>query len=399
MNNSFTVNQIKSLKPKDKPYLVRGGKGFAIRVMPSGTKTWQFIYTFEGKRKWYSLGTFPEVSLKDANTKYKDALSLLEKDIDPGEFNRQKDEDRRKEPYMNDLCAEYLEKHAKVKKRLRSWQEDERMINKDIKPRFDKVKAKEITKRDIVLMLEDIYDRGAKTHSNRMLALVRKIFNFGIGRDLLQTNPCNGIEKLHAEVSKDRYLSDAEISKFWKGLEGSNMTDPVRRVLKMILLTGQRPGEVLNVEWSEINGNWWTIPAEKTKNKQEHRVYLTETAKKLLGARADGFVFKSPRGDKPMHLNTLPHAIQRNLPLLADVPFTPHDLRRTCATGITRLGFPRFLAGQVLNHKDKSITGVYDRYEYDQEKQKISQRWERKLQKLATGDKNQANVIPFTRTT
>ena len=269
MAKRFTVRFIDSIKPKSSPFIVREGSGFAIRVYPNGKKTWLLIYTFEGCRKWFSLGPYPDVDLVKARKRYRDALNGLADGVDPGAKARLAKLERQREPTVNDLIKEYIEKWAKPRKR--SWKEDERALKYDIEPVWGKRKISDITRRDAILLLESIQVR-ASIQSNKVLAITRRMFNFAVERSLLEHNPFYRIKPLAKPVPKTRHLDAEEIKTLWAALESSEliMSDEVRRAIKLILVTGQRPGECIGIHWDEVDGHWWTIPAERAKNGREH---------------------------------------------------------------------------------------------------------------------------------
>jgi len=400
----FTDRSIDSLKSKEERYEVweNGRKGFGCRVSKAGKKSWIFLYRFNSKSRRMTFGDYPRMSLAGAHLEHAKAVKLLEQGIDPGAVEQAEKERVSKAPTIKDLAEEYIKRWAKPNKR--SWAEDQRMLNKDVIPAWGTRKAKDIKKRDIVLLLESVYGRGAKVHANRMLSLVRKMFNFALQRDIVEFNPCSGIEPLHKEKAKDRSLSDEEINAFWHGLDKAGISEPVKLALRLILVTAQRPGEVLGMHGSEIDGAWWLIPGDRTKNGQSQRVFLSSLALELIGDTEEGFIFRSPRGDYPMHLNTLAHAVQRalrpgedGLKPSIDIPhFTPHDLRRTAATHIAAMGYSEFLVGKILNHTNRSITRVYNRHQYDREKQQALEAWGRKLKNILTGETAE-NVLPLVR--
>jgi len=421
----FTVKMLDALKPEAKKYYKRESGGFTIRVMPSGVKTWLYVYTFEGKRKEMNLGQYPDVLLSTARERHGDAKKLLANGIDPGATDRQEKEERRKAPTMADLCDEYLKKWAESRKK--SWKEDERTIKADILPVLGKLKVKDITRRDVVLLLEE-KAKTAPVMANRVQALLSKIFNFGIDRHVCDANPCVRL-KLTKEKPKERALSDAEIVTVWAALcdgKGLVMSDEVRKALKLILLTGQRPGEVAGMHSSEVDGEWWTMPGAKTKNGKPHRVYLTQTTRSLIEG-AEGYVFPAPirkkkesEGEatkKPISEGALPTALRRNLtgqsfrndkvkrrkgegykrgPYKSKAlpedpnrigidPFTPHDLRRTMATGLAKLRISDEVIDAVLNHAKPGIVRVYNVHNYDEEKKAALLKWEEKLLGLIAG--------------
>lgn len=404
----FTDLMIRKLKPQEKKYTRSEGNGFSIRVSPAGLKTWLYLYQIDGNRREMGLGTYPEVSLQSARERFEAARQMVRSGTDPLEEREQAEEARRRAPTVADLAEEYLKKHAMVNKK--SWREDQRSLEKDVLPLWGKRKAADIKKRDVVLLLEGIVERGSPIQANNTLEKVRKMFNFAVERDILEFSPCHGVKKPVKQVYKDRVLTDEEILTFWRGLDASAMTGEVQRALKLVLVTGQRPGEVIGLHSREVAGEWWTVPAERAKNAKTHRVFLTPTAIDLIGDK-DGFVFESPKGGKPMDVNAVAYAVRRNFGKpdegtsegqacfgnkIAMESWTPHDLRRTAATNISALGFPDEVVDAVLNHVKRGVIAIYNRHGYDREKQQALEAWERRLKALLTGPTD-AKVLPFVR--
>jgi integrase len=238
--------------------------------------------------------------------------------------------------------------------------------------------------------------------ANRTLALLSKIFTFAVSRDILKAGPCVAIEKPSQEKERDRVLSEEEIKKVWTGLEGAGMLELTKLAFKLILVTGQRKGEVLSAEWSELNldEGWWTIPGKKTKNGLTHRVPLSDLAFELLAqikplAENSKWLFPSPNKATHITERSLNKALDRNMDLIGNDPFGPHDLRRTMASHMTGMGISRLVVQKVLNHSEPGITRVYDRYGYDIEKRQALEAWGRKLESILTGKKGK--VIPLSK--
>jgi integrase len=173
--------------------------------------------------------------------------------------------------------------------------------------------------------------------------------------------------------------------------------------LKMLLLTGQRPGEVVSMRWDEIKGNWWTIPEAKAKNREENRVPLVGMAVEILtkAKMLSGdtpFVFTSSYKPKQaMSVNAMARAVKRHMSEI-DITedFTPHDLRRTLRTRLSQLGVSDLVAEKVLGHKLQGILAVYNRYAYGDEKRQALELWEAELQKILELKPQEARVIPFS---
>jgi len=404
----FTVKSINALKPQDKPYQVREGKGFGVRVFPSGEKTWFFAYKIYGRQRLMTLGDISTLKLADAREKFREARDLLKKGIDPLELKVEESQ----EPTVAILIDEFLERHAK-KNASRSYDEYKRNLEKDVLPIWGRRRAKDIKKRDIIALLDTIVDRGSDNQANQVFKIIRTMFNFAVDRDILEYSPCLGVKLPSPIVKKNRYFSDDEIKTFWNEIEHVAMSKSIREALRLILVTGQRPGEVIGIHPDEIDGDWWTIPETRTKNKREHRVFLTPLAKEILG-EFEGFRFPSPKKKKgaPIQVNALAKAVRRcsswdsteeldeptnkRKPLFTiEKPWTPHDLRRTLATGLGRIGYMDEMIGLVLNHTRSGVTAIYNRHRYDNEKRRALEAWSIKVKNILKDDE-QNNLIPFT---
>ncbi|QBR83839.1 site-specific integrase [Legionella israelensis] len=394
----FTERYVKSLKPKDKAYDLRekSGKGFGITIFPSGEKSFIYIYHFGGRKRRMTLGKYPHCSLADARRLHREALAVLESSKDPAVEKQKRKIAVRDSSTIGGLIDEYIEKWAKPNKR--SWRADERCLNKDIRPVWGKRKVSEITRRDIILLLDNIKDRGAPIQANRVLACVSKMFNFAIERDITPNNPCAGVKPVAKENRRDRVLTDEEIRILWQGLDQTTtsdstqhiicMSEQVKLALKLQLVTAQRKGEVISAEWTEFDliSGWWVIPANKSKNNLAHRVPLSRLAISLLKEIKDlsnnsHFLFPSKFKDTHIKATSVDHAVRRSS-FDGVKPWTPHDLRRTVASHITSIGIPRLVVSKILNHSETSVTAIYDRHGYDNEKRNALEAWAKRLQEI-----------------
>ena len=390
MPSQFTDRLIRNLKTRSAPYDLRegSGEGFAIRVMPSGHKSWLYIYYFESKKQRMTLGAYPATSLAHARELHRNAIRCLAGGKNPaGEQYRIKQE-ARLSGTVNDLVSEYLEKWAKPRKR--SWREDERILNKDVAPMIGKHKAKDITKRDIILILDQVIKRGAPIAANRTLAAMRRMFNFAVEQDIITSTPCYGVKSPSKENRRDRLLSEDEIRVIWHGLKDANMSEHSKLALKLQLVTAQRKGEIVSAEWDEFdlkNGRW-NIPANKSKNGNPHLVPLSSLAIDLLQelkaiSNGSKWLFPSPRSDKHIIPTAVDHALRNNLSKFKGVKHaTPHDFRRAASSHMTALGISRLVVSKILNHVERSITAIYDRHSYDKEKRQALEMWGTKLREI-----------------
>ena len=404
----FTDIFVRNLKTEKRLEDVREGEGegFGIRVFATGAKVFFYSYHFDSKRRFLRLGDYPTVSLGEARKRLTAARKKLDEGKDPLGERMQNAIDRRRTPFVADFIREYIERHAKLHNK--GWREIERALNANILPQWGRRKISDIRRRDLVVILDEIADRGAPIMANRVLAYTRKMFSYAVKRDVIEINPFMGMDRPEREKSRERALSWEEIRTLWENMDASGMSDKVCRCLKLILVTGQRPGEVIGMHTREISGDWWTIPVERSKNKQAHRVFLTPLAKDLIG-EAEGFVFPSPANPgTSLEVRTLTSAIKGCLPhtpesgvedRLKIAHFVPHDLRRSAATCWAEMGFSGELIDRLQNHITRQKQGVghvYNRYSYDREKQAALEAWERKLISITTG-RDTSKVLSIVR--
>ncbi len=374
-----------------------GRTGFGVRVSPAGRKSWLFMYRFTGKARRMTLGTYPKIPLVTARLRHAKAKQLLQKGIDPGAQAIEARKAARDAETVADLAEEYLEKWARPRKR--SAAEDERILRKDVLPHWEKRKARDIRRRDVIELLDRIVERGSPIAANRTLAVVRKMFNFAISRDILDSTPVAMIKAPSKENRRDRVLTADEVRALWSGLEDAPMTEAVQLALKLQLVTAQRKGEIVGAVQAEfdLEEGVWTVPAERAKNAQAHRIPLSPLALRLIGealelAGESNFLFPSPNGDQPIGAHSVNHALYKSLPKMDLEPFTPQDLRRTAASGMTSLGIPRLVVGKILNHVEQGVTAVYDRHGYDAEKSHALNTWAAHLEDILAG-KWRSNIV------
>jgi integrase len=418
----FTDRSIQSLKPKDERYIVwkDGGDGLGLRVSPKGKKTFIYMYRFDGRARMMTLGDYPRVSLSKANMEHSNAADQLKRGFDPGSDKVASRKAEREAETVKELVSEYLEKWAKPRKR--SWEEDERILEKDILPKWKYRKAKDIKRKDVIAILDEVVNRGAAIQANRTFGIIRKMFNFAVSRDIVPFSPCAGVSPPSAENQRDRVLTDAEIKQLWNKLDDAKMHNNTKLAIRLILTTAQRAGEVVSAEWSEIDidGGWWLIPAEKAKNNLPHRVPLSPLAKEVLKqikpySGASLYLFPSPlspkikegskrkstanpekRKDKPIDESALGHALRNNLERLGLENVVPHDLRRTAASHITGMGISRLVVSKLLNHVERGVTAVYDRYSYDAEKRKALIAWGKKITSILSKPESKGESTVFS---
>lgn len=354
--------------------------GFGLRIAAGGARTWTITYHRGRYVRRITLGRYPLVSLADARAQAKLVLAAVTQGRDPAAETRAK----RYAITFADLAKEYVERHAKAKKR--SWQKDEYMLRRYIPVSWSSRPLHEITRRDIREHLETLAER-TPAMANRVLALLRTVWNFAVTRELVAASPCARIERPAVDHARDRVLTADEIRLVWAALEQE--TPQTAALFQLYFYTAQRGGELRTMQWSDLDleARWWVIPAERAKNKLAHRVPLSPHAVGVLrrGAlqRAAGspWVFRAESGTGHRMDVQRAQATLRENSGVSD--FTPHDIRRTVATFLTsELGVSRFVVSKILNHVEQGVTKVYDRASYDSDKRLALEHWAVRLDEI-----------------
>jgi integrase len=300
---------------------------------------------------------------------------MIDTGIDPLGLKEQ----RRGAPTVKEIVSSYLARHAVHKK---TGAEDKRCLERDVLPSWGSRKASDISKRDVLELIEK-KSKTAPAGANALLTLIKIVFNWAIRVDLLQINPAAAVRPPTKQVTRDRTLSDKEISTFWRGLDNAPISPVVRAALRFILTTAQRPGEVAGMSWNEVDDDVWTIPSGRHKAGRQHVLPLSSLAIELIESlpRTSPFVFASPRrNSKPITRMSLSTALYLNRKAIGlSEPATPHDLRRTAAT---LLPADRFVKRLVLGHADREVTATYDRLSYLSEKRSGLEAWASKLREI-----------------
>ncbi|MGE9007151.1 tyrosine-type recombinase/integrase [Leptospira interrogans] len=412
MTKALTVKRIESVEAKAARQEIPDGLlvGLYLVVQPSGAKSFAVRYRYAGQPRKLTLGSFPAITLEAARDIGGKALRAAAEGRDPatekqerkGESKRAAlEEARGKRDLFENVAREFIERHAMKSTRETTWRETARIlglrpdaegklveVGGDVIPAWKGRKVQDITKRDVIALLDAVNDR-APIMANRVLAAVRKLFNWCLARDVIQVSPCTLIEPPAPERSRDRILNDDELRLVWNAADAD--ASPFGPLVKMLILTGQRLAEVGGMRWSELDleTKLWTLPAERVKNGERHEVPLSDIAVEILKAlprikTTKGFVFTTTRDVAVSGFSRakdrLDAAVVASLADGAKPPehWTFHDLRRTMASGMARIGIQLPVIEKVLNHSSGSfrgVVGVYQRHSYAEEKRAALVAW------------------------
>lgn len=397
----FTTKSVDAIKPNLKQQEIPDAAmpGLYLRVMPSGVKSWTLRYRSDGFHRRYTIGKYPKVSLAEARKMAGEMTVAIERGHDP-----QADKASRYTVLpknLKDAVKVYIDAYAKV--RTVRWEDTLRMFERHVFPEWGNRPIDTIKRRDVVRLIEKVHQQ-APIRSNRVLAAVRHFFNWCVSRDALDYSPVMGVKALAKENKRERFLDDGELALLLPVL--CSLNSRFAEAFKLLLYTGTRRSEVFGMSWDEIDFDKavWIIPRERTKKQNlPHLVPLSAPALSILRSlwaeRTSNLVFPSTNGSgRPMSgISKAKKALDAAIvaALLeanggtGDVhplkPWRIHDIRRTVATGLQRLGARLEVTEGVLHHISGSrggIAGVYQQHDWADEKRAVLSLWEAHLDLL-----------------
>jgi integrase len=432
MAGKLTQMSVEKFKPKAHRVEVADGllPGLYLVVQPSGAKSWAVRYRHEGRPRKFTIGAFPALGVGAARQAAQAALRAVQGGADPAQRKQAAKLDAKHRVISGtasvvEAARLYLERYQQP--RNRDWREVSRLLGlvpagrdadrNDLAAfvvrrgspldRWRKKPAGEIAKRDVLACLDAIVSQGAPVGANRTLQAVRRFFGWLVEREIVTDNPTAGIRAPSPEEARDRVLNDAELAAVWRAAERLPW---FAGVVRLLVLTGQRRDEVARMTWPEVDvaGRLWTIPASRAKNNVAHLVPLSDAAVAILESlprvhSEAGFVFTT-NGKTPIsgfskakaELDKLALAeLRKGNPNATPPGWRLHDIRRSVATGLARLGTPVHVTEKLLNHVSGTfagVTGIYQRHDYLEERRNAMRLWGAYIMRLASG-KAPANVV------
>jgi integrase len=407
--------------------------GLYVVRQPSKAMSWAVRYRHAGQPRKLTLGAYPAIKLEAARDIGGKALRAAAEGRDPAaekqtakvEAKRHAAEEiRGQRDLFENVAREFVQRHAMKSNKENTWRETARILGLrpspdnpdvlvdaggDVMTAWRGRKIQEITKRDVITLLDGVNDRGSPIMANRVLSAVRKLFNWCMARDVIQVSPCTMVTPPAPEQSRDRVLSDHELRLVWNAADGDGW--PFGPLIKLLMLTGQRLAEVGGMRWEEIDleQKLWTLPAERVKNGQRHEVPLSDAAVTILRAvprikTTRGYVFTTRRDAAVSGFSRAKDRLDAAIAIAgaegAPVEhWTFHDLRRTMASGMARLGIQLPVIEKVLNHTSgtfRGVVGVYQRHSFADEKRAALTAWASFVETTVSGE-SPANVVPLSR--
>jgi integrase len=393
-----------TLPPGDHTDPASLGLQFRVRAKATGaSRTWLLRYTWRGEWVRLTIGHYPAMSLVEA----RDRAQGLRKAIDDGIDPRRARPRRRQVPAalplsstpassdskhsVEFLASEFLTRYVRPTRKRPEYAEA--ILDRDVLPTWRGRDARTIEPGEVIELLDGIVDRGSPVAANRTAALLGQMFKFGIHRRIVTSTPVQLLYRPGGtEKPRERALTDDELKAFLKNPKDATRFERLAHAMVVLLLTGQRRGELALARWSEIDfdAKTWRIPDENAKGGRGHIVPLSDWAIEEFQAlqrlaKRSPFVLPANVGDKPIDPKQLTRSVAKCQKRFCDrglAHFTLHDLRRTCRTGLSRLKVETHIAERVLNHAQEGIAGVYDVWEYMDEKREALDKWSAYLKGL-----------------
>ncbi len=406
---------------------------FGVRVNKT-CKSFILLYSFHNHPRRLTLGNYPDLSLAEARAKAAQAVELLKQGVDPGQKKIVELVEYRTSPTFEEAVVSYLEWAEKNKK---SWREDERMLRTEFVPHLGRTKIGDVRRKQVMALLDE-KAKTAPVQANRLLAVIRKMFNFCVEREILDATPLVQIKKVAKETPRERSLNRHELVWFFHQLAGASLSQNTRFSLLLSLMLAQRSGRIVAMRWVDfdLEERIWDRSGKFEKNNNPIAIPLSDDVLTILNylrerqiqkvtaadpARWAGsktlpspghYVFPGRWPAKPQTQPSLNRAMRRfyddyvkdsarveeeSLLRVADGYPRPtvHDLRRTATTHMSKQGLGKDVRSRILNHKDLSVDAIYDRYSYFEEKDEALQSWHTYLKGLLQKEFGDVDWVEF----
>lgn len=353
----LTDRQIQLTKPPESGRIVlTDGNGLQLRITPNGKRSWSLQYRHHSYMRKYTIGTYPEISLKHARTRATTLRASIQEGNDPQTEKRMKRS--LSSTTVSQCFSEYLSDYLKV--HLKTWSQCERVMLKDVLPYIGNIDLKNLGKADIRSVIKRITDRGSMVLANRVLHYISKMLKWAVGVGYIDSNSASDIPKPFRERSRERVLSLDELLAILSACD--SLAASQASFVKFLLFSGQRLNEIAKLTSDEIMLDHIAIPRDRNKSGEVMITPLLPHLKQIIDncPRGNGkFIFSTTSGEKPLSgFSQIKTLLQKKS---GTSDWTFHDFRRSMTTALADSGVDQFALKCALNHKDNSVTGVYDR--------------------------------------
>lgn len=327
------------------------GLSLALVVGFGGTRRWRAITYRNGKPQSFKLGTYPQMSVREARAA---ALEYFE--------NPRKIEQQQAVGTFHTIAENWFKRHVE-ENQLISAPEIKRQLLKYIYPKWHDHRFLDITRHDVNELLDQISDQHGRSMADAVLATLRSIMSWHQTRDSNYLTPIvKGMRRARPKA-RSRILTDPELRQLWE-VEGA-----FGAFIKLLLLTAQRKQKVVTMKWDDLAGEEWTIASREREKGTAGKLKLPKLALEIIAAQPrhhrNPYVLAGHRGHAATSFAKTKIKLDAKLQL---PPWTLHDLRRTARSLMSRAGVQPHIAERVLGHRIPGVEGIYDRHQYDAEK-------------------------------
>lgn len=428
MNRPLTSKAIEAARPRASRYEVPDVRvaGLFLVVQPSGAKSWAWRYRFNRKPKKLTIG--PHLTerieertpllgeahtLAEARVAAEEAANLVHQGIDPAAVRRiDVENSRAKTDTVGFAIDEYKVRYVGATNRPRTQEVVNAFLEGYVRPAWGEAKLKTVSSKDVRALIRSANEprvvgkrrRGGPGVAKLGYSVLSRFFGWCVEEGLIKASPMEGTRSPPAPASRDRILSDDELRLVWTA--AGQMSKPFGPMFRLLILTGQRRDEVAKLRWSELDleNATWLLPASRAKNSKQHSVPLSQTAVELIKGlprltdpeteQPSEFVFTTNARTAVSGFSKAKARLDALVCNLAQpegfspAPWRIHDLRRTVASNLARLGQPIHIVEAILNHRSGTISGVaavYIRHEFAEEKRRALIVWEQHLKCVCDG--------------
>ena len=364
--------------------------GLYLIVQPSGARSWAVRYRHNGRPRKHTLGPYPAIDLKSARTLGTKALRAAAEGHDPTGARQEQ-----RANSVEQVVTQFLIKHGQRRYRPRTFAEAQRLLKQNVVAHWGRQSIASITRKQLRDMLDQLVANDTPMLANRVHGITRKLFGWAVEQEIIEVSPFAGLKPPAEEKSRDRILTDQELRAVWQavgqmGVYGS--------FVRLLALTGQRRGEIAGLVWSEVDldKRLISLPRERVKNNRAHEIPLSPQVVDLIEAlprKSERYVF-SLRGGGPIGGFA---KLKARLDMACGVrDWVLHDLRRTAASGLARLGVGLPVIEKVLNHVGGSfagVVGIYQRHDFAGEKRRALELWGAHVESIVSGKPAKAKVL------
>ncbi|HGN0436026.1 TPA: tyrosine-type recombinase/integrase [Pseudomonas aeruginosa] len=396
----LTDSAARTAKPREKLYRLSDTLGLSLEITPTSSKLWRFRYRFAGKPKMISLGAYPTVTLAKARELRDVARSQVAAGIDPSQHKQAEKRAREAEAYTFEKLANEWYAYSAPRWTEATAYKARLYLDNDIIPGIGKRSVTEITRPDLVDLVRTVEARGTLNAAGKIRQWLNQIFRFGLAKGMAVTNPATDLDVVAAHAPRAKHhphIPLSEIPELLEKLAGARCDQTTKIAIRLLLLTGVRPGELRQAPWSEfdLDAATWTIPAARMKARRPHIVPLPTQAVELLrnlqeitGRYGLAFAGKANPG-RPMSENTVNKALRI---MGYEGRQTGHGFRHLLSTELNNRGYNRDWIERQLAHGDENeIRDTYNHAHYLDQRRQMMQAWADEIDAQSSGGK----VIPI----